>query len=267
MIAAPLMAGLFVSTNERAMKKKHNLARIPTTPPSHAGKKETLKEHETLIEKLAEIQNKLYAQQKYAVLIVIQGMDASGKDGAIKSVFSGVNPAGCNVKSFKVPTPEEAAHHFLWRINKECPPKGMMMIFNRSHYEEILESTIHGTTDTKRIDDYYDDINAFEKSLVHDHTILLKFYLHVSHHEQLKRLKERKTDEHKRWKYQEEDVKAIKKHKEYKQIYEKIFEKCSAYAPWHIVAADKNWYKNFYILKTIVNKLEEYDIHYPRIKL
>jgi PPK2 family polyphosphate:nucleotide phosphotransferase len=247
--------------------KKIDLSRISTKPPEDADKKETLEKHEALVQKLSEIQNKLYAQQKYSVLIIIQGMDASGKDGAIKSVFSGVNPAGCNVKSFKVPTPEEAAHHFLWRINKECPPKGMMMIFNRSQYEEILESTINKTEDLKKIDSYYDDINAFEKSLVNDHTIMLKFYLHVSHGEQLKRLKERKTDEHKRWKYQKGDVKAIKKHKEYKRVYEKIFERCSAQVPWHIVPADKNWYKNYSILSTIVKKLQDFDIQYPKIKL
>jgi PPK2 family polyphosphate:nucleotide phosphotransferase len=244
-----------------------HLAEISTLPEKKLKKEKALKKSEELIKKLSNIQNKLYAQKKYAVLIIIQGMDASGKDGAIKNVFSGVNPAGCNVKSFKEPTAEEEAHHFLWRINKECPAKGMMMIFNRSQYEEVLEPVVKNKISDKTIKERYEEINAFEKSLIKNDTIMLKFYLHVSHTEQLKRLKERKTDEHKRWKYQKKDISAIAKHNEYKKTYESVFRNCSDIVPWHIIPSDKNWYKNYCILKILIDKLEKYDIKYPVISL
>jgi PPK2 family polyphosphate:nucleotide phosphotransferase len=249
------------------MSHRIRLARIPTLPTKKISQAEAETENIHLIEKLSRIQNKLLAQKKYAVLIVLQGMDASGKDGAVKHVFSGVNPAGCNVKSFKIPTEEEASHHFLWRIIKACPEKGMIQIFNRSHYEDILMPVINKTLSKKMIKERCEEINVFERGLIKNNTILLKFYLHVSHKEQLKRLQDRKIDEHKRWKYQKEDIIAISKHKEYKKVYESIFKHCSEDAPWEIVPADNKWYKNYYILRTIVKELEKYDIHYPRLKL
>jgi PPK2 family polyphosphate:nucleotide phosphotransferase len=249
------------------MKKHIHLADISTLPTQKISKEEAEGKNSVLIEKLSEIQNKLYAQKKYAVLIVLQGMDASGKDGAVKHVFSGVNPAGCDVKSFKEPTDDEASHHFLWRIVKECPEKGMIQIFNRSHYEDIIMPVLNKTLSKKMIEERYEEINVFERGLIKNDTILLKFYLHVSHKEQVKRLKDRKTDEHKRWKYQKEDIQAIKRHKEYRKVYESIFKHCSADAAWQIVPADKKWYKNYYILNSIVKELEKYNIHYPHIKL
>jgi PPK2 family polyphosphate:nucleotide phosphotransferase len=243
------------------------LANVSTLPTQKISKEDAEAKNRVLIEKLSTIQNKLYAQKKYAVLIVLQGMDTAGKDGAVKHVFSGVNPAGCNAKSFKAPTEEEASHHFLWRIIKGCPEKGMIQIFNRSHYEDILMPSINKTLSKKLIEARYEEINVFEKGLLRDNTLLLKFYLHVSHQEQLKRLEDRKTDEHKRWKYQKEDILAIRKHKKYKKVYESIFEHCSKEVPWHIVPADKKWYKNYHILNTIVRELQKYDIHYPHVKL
>jgi PPK2 family polyphosphate:nucleotide phosphotransferase len=249
------------------MSHRIHLADIPTLPTQKISQAEAETENIRLIEKLSRIQNKLLAQKKYAILIVLQGMDASGKDGAVKNVFSGVNPAGCNVRSFKVPTEEEASHHFLWRINKACPEKGMIQIFNRSHYEDILMPVINGSLKKKSIKERQEEINVFERGLIKNNTILLKFYLHVSHKEQLKRLQDRKTDEHKRWKYQKEDILAISKHKEYKKVYESIFEHCSEDAPWQIVPSDNKWYKNYYILNAIVKELEKYDIHYPHVEL
>jgi PPK2 family polyphosphate:nucleotide phosphotransferase len=249
------------------MSHRIHLADISTLPTQKISQAEAETENIRLTEKFSRIQNKLYAQKKYAVLIVLQGMDAAGKDGAVKNVFTGVNPAGCNVRSFKVPTVEEASHHFLWRINRACPEKGMIHIFNRSHYEDILMPVINKTVSKKLIKERYEEINVFERGLIKDHTILLKFYLHVSHKEQLKRLKDRKTDAHKRWKYQKGDILAISKHKEYKKVYGSIFEHCSEDAPWQIVPADKKWYKNYYILNAIVKELEKYDIHYPHVKL
>lgn len=243
------------------------LKKIPTVPPKKNSEKETEKETPKLLEKLTHMQDKLFAQKKYSVLIILQGMDTSGKDSAVKHVFSGVNPAGCNVKSFKVPTEEEASHHFLWRISKKCPAKGMIQIFNRSHYEEILSPVVNKKIHKKRVKEYCEEINSFEKGLVKDNTILIKFFLHVSHKVQVERLKARIKDKHKRWKYQEEDILSIREHTRYLRAYETILHKCSSPEKWHIIPADIKWFKNYLILKHIVKRLEEYNIHYPDIKL
>ncbi|HXU28252.1 MAG TPA: PPK2 family polyphosphate kinase [Bacteroidia bacterium] len=249
------------------MKNPIKLNGISTLPKEKITEAKAKKEIVHLIEKLSTIQNKLYAQRKYAVLIILQGMDTSGKDSAVKHVFSGINPAGCNVKSFKVPTLEETLHHFLWRVVKECPEKGMIELFNRSHYESILVPMVHKSATGETLKERCEEINAFEKGLVNDNTIVFKFYLHVSHKEQVKRLKDRKTDEHKRWKYQKEDILAISKHNDYKKAYEFVFENCSEDVTWQIVPAVKKWYKNYCILRSIVKELERYDIHYPKTEL
>lgn len=249
------------------MSKKIKLADISTLPKDKITKEEAAKESIKLTEKLAEIQNKLYAQKKYDVLIILQGMDASGKDSAVEHVFSGINPAGCKVKSFKVPTEEELAHHFLWRISKECPEKGMIQIFNRSQYEDILVSSVNKLVDDKLIKARCEEINCFEGGLVRNNTILMKFYLHVSHDEQVERLQARKTNEYKRWKYQKEDILAISKHNDFAKVYEYIFDHCAEAAPWKIIPADKKWYKNYAILSEIVEQLQQYEIHYPKVDL
>ncbi len=249
------------------MPKRIVLKDISTLPVEKITEEEANKETKTLIDKLNKIQNKLYAQRKYGVLIVLQGMDAAGKDSAVKHVFSGVDPTGCNVKAFKVPTIQEAAHHFLWRINSACPEKGMTQIFNRSHYEDILVPFVNKSIPDKLIKERCKEINMFERGLQKDNTIILKFYLHVSHKEQLKRVEERKTDEHKRWKYQKADVIAVRKHDEYAKAYNFVFEHCNKDVQWQIVPADRKWYKDFYILRAIVKELEKYDIHYPRTEL
>ncbi len=249
------------------MGKKIKLSDISTSPEEKITKEEVAKESVDLTDKLAEIQNKLYAQKKYDVLIILQGMDASGKDSAVEHVFSGVNPAGCKVKSFKAPTEEELAHHFLWRISKECPEKGMVQIFNRSQYEDILVPSVNKLADKDLIKARCEEINCFEKGLVRNNTILMKFYLHVSQKEQEERLQACKTNEYKRWKYQKEDILAISKHDDYAKVYEYIFEQCSDAAPWQIISADKKWYKNYAILNAIVLELEKYEIHFPKVDL
>jgi PPK2 family polyphosphate:nucleotide phosphotransferase len=248
------------------MPKNRHLKSISTLAPKNITKTKTLKESAQLIEKLAQIQDKLFAQNKYSVLIILQGMDTSGKDSAVKHVFSGVNPAGCNVKSFKAPTSEESADHFLWRISKECPQKGMIKIFNRSQYEDILMPSLHHTLKENMIENRCDEINAFEKGLMNNQTILIKFYLHISHEEQLVRLEERKTNPNKQWKYQAQDEVDIEMHEKYRKIYEYIFANCSESKEWHIIPADKKWYKNYAILNTIVTILEKYSIKYPELK-
>ena len=249
------------------MSRRIQLSSIATLPTKKISKAKAKSESIVLIKKLSEIQDKLYAQKKYSVLIILQGMDTAGKDGAVKQVFSGVNPAGCNVKSFKVPTTEEAAHEFLWRINKECPAKGMIQIFNRSHYEDILIPKVKKLLPDKILKARLDEINVFEKGLVKANTILMKFFLHISHAEQIQRLNDRKADPHKRWKFQKEDVVDISKHAKYKKAYELIFSKHSTATPWQIIPADKKWYKNYAILNAIVLELKKYDIDYPVLKL
>lgn len=249
------------------MKNPIKLNGISTLPIEKITEAKAKKEIVSLIEKLSTIQNKLYAQRKYAVLIILQGMDTSGKDSAVKHVFSGINPAGCNVQSFKVPTIEESLHHFLWRVVKACPEKGMIQLFNRSHYESVLVPLVDKSLTDDKLKERCEEINAFEKGLVNDNTFVFKYYLHVSHKEQVKRLKDRKTDEHKRWKYQKEDILAIAQHNEFRNAYEFVFENCSEDVTWQIVPADKKWYKNYYILRDIVKELERYDIHYPHTEL
>lgn len=249
------------------MQHHINLNEISTLPVEKITEAEAEKENVRLVEKLSKIQNKLFAQKKYSVLIILQGMDTSGKDSAVKHVFSGVNPAGCRVKSFKVPTIEEMAHHFLWRVSKECPEKGMIQIFNRSHYEEIIMPLINRTASSELIKERCDEINVFERGLLKNNTIILKFYLHISHEEQLRRLEARKTDEHKRWKYQKEDLIAVKKHEEYRKVYQYVLENCSKEVVWQIIPSDKKWYKNYYILNAIIKELDKYDIHYPHTDL
>jgi PPK2 family polyphosphate:nucleotide phosphotransferase len=245
------------------MSNKIHLSSISTQPKKSKSKAKIADENLKLLAKLTEVQDKLFAQNKYSVLIILQGMDTAGKDSAVKHVFSGVNPAGCNVKSFKIPTEEESAHHFLWRVSKECPQRGMIKIFNRSQYEDILMPKINQTLKSEILKKRCLEINVFEKGLVDNNTILIKFLLHISHNEQVTRQNERKTNPNKIWKYQAEDAADIEKHEKYKKAYEYIIENCSVTKPWHIIPADKKWYKNYSILHTIVSILEKHNIKYP----
>lgn len=248
------------------MSRQIHLSKISTLPTEKISKEKAAIETTRLINELSEIQDKLYAQKKYSVIIILQGMDTSGKDGAVKNVFSGVNPGGCNVKSFKVPSLEEASHQFLWRVSKECPEKGMIQIFNRSHYEDIVMPIINNQLTENILKERCYEINAFEKGLVMNDTILMKFFLHISQEEQIERLNARKTDVRKRWKYQKEDIIDIGKHAKYKKAYEFVFKECSKPNSWKIIPADKKWYKNYFILSEIVKELKKYDIDYPDLK-
>src|SRR6266550_1229163 len=177
---------------------------VDTRAPKHFEKEKIKKEIEGILEKLDELQNLLYAESKYSLLVILQGMDASGKDGAIRNVFGKLNPQGVEVKSFKVPTAEESAHDFLWRIHQHAPAKGIIQIFNRSHYEDILITRVHKWIDDHTAKKRMEAINDFEKLLrEHNNTSVLKFYLHVSPGEQAERLNERIRDPRKQWKYNE----------------------------------------------------------------
>lgn len=240
------------------------LSKISTRAPKSFDKEKTKLQTTLLVDEISELQNILYAQGKYKVLIILQGMDASGKDGAIKAVFKGVNPLGCSVKAFKAPNTEEQGFDFLWRIHKNVPESGMIKIFNRSHYEDILVPTVHKLFPKEIIEKRYKHINQFEEFLVDNDTLILKFYLHISKEEQTMRLQERVTDYKKYWKHNDQDEKEAKLWNNYMKVYERIFNDCNKAAPWQIIPADQNWYKEFLIAKSIVENLKKLKLSYTQ---
>lgn len=216
------------------------------------------------IERMAELQNVLYAEGKHALLIILQAMDAGGKDGTIRSIMSGVNPQGVYVTSFKSPTPEDLAHDFLWRVHKAVPPRGMIGIFNRSHYEDVLIVRVRNLVPKQVWQKRYDHINHFEQLLTDNGVTILKFYLHISKDEQKERLQARLDEPDKRWKFNPTDLDTRVQWDDYLHAFEDVFEKCSPrHAPWHIVPANKKWYRNLVISQTIVETLEGLDMKYP----
>jgi len=216
------------------------------------------------IKRMAELQNVLYAEGKHALLIVLQAIDAGGKDGTIRKIMSGVNPQGVHVTSFKKPTEEELSHDFLWRIHKAVPSRGMIGIFNRSHYEDVLIVRVHNLVPKKVWQERYDHINNFEQLLTDSGVTVLKFYLHISKKEQKERFQARLDKPHKRWKFNVGDLSERTLWDDYMQAFEAVFAQCSSKAaPWHIVPADKKWYRNLVISETIVKTLEGLDLKYP----
>ncbi len=221
------------------------------------------KETEALMEEMGSLQNLLYAEKKNSLLIILQGMDASGKDGTIKHVFSSLNPMGIMVKAFKEPTAEEMEHDFLWRVHPYAPAKGMIQLFNRSHYEDILVPSVHKTIDKKRLEERYDIINSFEQNLSDSGTSILKFFLHISKQEQKERIEDRLTSPEKKWKYDLADSREASNWDAYMEVYESIFERCSPDFPWLIVPANHKWYRNNFVAKEIVKKLKSLKMKYP----
>ena len=216
------------------------------------------------LEKMKALQDVMYAEAKRALLVVFQAMDAGGKDGAVDHVFSGINPQGCSVTSFKAPSEAELAHDYLWRIHGATPRRGMIGIFNRSHYESVLVERVRDLTPKKVWSKRYDHINAFEKLLADEGTIILKFYLHISPEEQKKRLQSRLTDSSKNWKFNAKDLDERKHWDAYTEAYEDALEKCSTeYAPWIVVPSDHKWFRNWVISDTIVRTLKALDMKYP----
>lgn len=242
------------------------LKNISTRAPKNTNKFKIKEKTAKILAELDELQNMLYAQHKHSVLVVIQGMDASGKDGVIRNVFGNLNPQGVLVQSYKVPTAEELDHDFLWRIHKHAPAKGVIQVFNRSHYEDILITRVHKLCDDKTAVKRMRAINDFEWLLQeHNNTSVLKFYLHVSPEEQQERLSERINDKHKQWKYNENDFTEAKLWNEYMKVYEDCFDNCNK-IPWHIVPSDSNWYKEYIIAKTLHDTLSELKLRYPGLK-
>ncbi|MEI8278908.1 MAG: PPK2 family polyphosphate kinase [Bacteroidota bacterium] len=242
------------------------LKTIHTYAPKNVSKDKTKKKLEVILKELDELQNLLYAEKKYCLLMVIQGMDASGKDGLTRDVFTYMNPQGVSVKPFKEPTDEELSHDFLWRIHQHAPAKGMIQVFNRSHYEDVLVTRVHGKVDEKTAKARMTAINDFERLLVqHNNTHILKFYLHVSHDEQINRLEERLRIPQKMWKYSEEDIVESKHWDKYMWCYEDVFNHCNE-VPWHIVPSDQNWYKSYIVAKTLRDTLKDLNMKYPGMK-
>ena len=243
-----------------------NLKEISTRAGKEFDKQETKDKTVKILEELDDLQNLLFAENKHSILVVIQGMDASGKDGVIRNVFTSMNPQGVNVKSFKAPTPEELNHDFLWRIHSNAPAKGMIQIFNRSHYEDILITRVHKWCDDKTAKERMKVINEWEELLSkHNSTSILKFYLHVSQEEQQERLSERIKDPAKMWKYNANDFEEAKLWDIYMEMYEECFENCSE-IPWTIVPSDQNWYKEYVIASTLRDTLEGLKMQYPGLK-
>lgn len=250
------------------MSHAYKIADLPTGPPEGADKDDFKEEYKELAERIRDLQRRLYAEGKRSLLIILQGMDAAGKDGAIRELMKCVNPMGVEISSWKKPSEEEFAHDFLWRIHRKVPRKGMIAIHNRSHYEEVLIQRVRSWIDMDRVRQRFDHINNFERLLVQENeTTILKFFLNVSKEEQLERLEERKEVVRKMWKYNPEDYKVRARWDDYMKAYEDVFANCGSDIPWHPIPTDKNWYKEYLILKTVTETLESMDLKYPRIAI
>ncbi len=216
------------------------------------------------LERLSDLQEVLYAEGKRAVLIVLQGIDTGGKDGTIRHVFRGLSPQGVQIASFKQPSAEELAHDFLWRIHKQVPGKGMIGVFNRSHYEDVLIVRVHNLVPKKIWKERYDHINRFEDMLTEHGVTILKFFLYISKDEQKRRLEARRADPKKQWKFTLADVKERQYWDDSMDAYEDMLSRCNTeYAPWHIVPANHKWYRDFVVTRTIVEAMEGMKLQYP----
>ena len=237
--------------------KKADLSRIDTAADGGLSKSEGVKRTEELTDRLADLQQELYAASVHSVLVVLQGMDTSGKDGAIRKVFTSVNPQGCQVTSFKAPNDVELDHDYLWRIHRRTPAKGMIGVFNRSHYEDVLIVRVHDLVPPKVWKQRYRQISDFERLLAENDTIVCKFFLHISRKEQEERLLARERDVEKAYKLSPDDWKERRRWDDYMAAYQDALERCNtAEAPWTIVPADRKWYRNLAIAESLVDRLE-----------
>jgi PPK2 family polyphosphate:nucleotide phosphotransferase len=219
------------------------------------------------INALYDYQYLLYAEDRRSLLIVLQGMDAAGKDGTIRHVMKGLNPQGCTVTPFKVPSSEELDHDFLWRIHKAAPAKGDIAIFNRSHYEDVIVARVRKLVDKEVLKQRYKQINHFEKMLSQNGTAVLKFFLHIDKDEQKRRLEERLKDPRKNWKFNINDLNERKLWNDYGEAYERALEECSTdEAPWYVVPANKKWFRNLVVSEIINKTLDKMDLKLPKSK-
>ena len=227
-------------------------------------KKDVAKALEAQRRRIQDLQERLYAENEQGLLVVLQAMDTGGKDGTIKHVFGGVNPQGCRISSFKAPSAEEANHDFLWRYHKSAPARGRIGIFNRSHYEDVLVVRVKGIVPEEVWRERYGLINEFERNLTRNGITVLKFFLHISRDEQKRRLESRLADPDKRWKFSKNDIKERAFWDDYQAAFEDAINECStAYAPWYVVPANKKWYRNLVVARTIADTLEAMDPRFP----
>ncbi len=230
-----------------------------------SSKEEALAEEDTMHKRLAELQELLYAEHKQKVLIVLQGMDTSGKDGTVRHVLRGINPASMRVVSFKRPTGPEIEHDYLWRVHSHMPGSGEIVVFNRSHYEDVLVVRVHELVPKEMWKLRYDQICDFERMLAENGVTILKFFLHISNEEQRKRLQARLDDPTKRWKFQHGDVEERKLWDQYQKAYEDAVRKTSTkWAPWYVVPASHKWFRDYVVAATIIKTLEKLDMKYPQ---
>ncbi len=230
----------------------------------HESHKEAAEEIEQHQKKLRKLQGLLYADGRFSLLICLQALDAGGKDGTINHILGAMNPQGCQVAAFKEPNAEELAHDFLWRIHQAAPARGRVTIFNRSHYEDVLIVRVHKLVPKSVWSSRYDRINAFEEELIEEHTHILKFYLHISREEQLRRFKDRLDDPAKQWKISEADYKEREFWDDYVAAYEEALSRCSTkQAPWFIIPADHKWFRNLAVARIVVEHLEGLGLKYP----
>lgn len=236
----------------------------PDASENYTKKKHIEEELEYQRQRLGILQQRLYAEQQRSLLIVLQAMDTGGKDGTIKHVFSGINPQGCQVWAFKQPSTEEASHDFLWRYHQRTPQRGMITIFNRSHYEDVLIVRVKEMFPENVWRKRYHAINEFEQMLTLNNIAVIKFFLHISKDEQKRRLESRLQDADKRWKFSRSDVQERLLWDDYQKAYEDAINNCStAYAPWYVVPANKKWYRNLVIARAIADTLEAMNPQYP----
>jgi PPK2 family polyphosphate:nucleotide phosphotransferase len=235
------------------------------TSAAPGDKAKTNNANDRLTERLGELQELLYAEHRHKVLIILQGMDTSGKDGTVRHVMRGVSPQGVRVASFKKPTELELDHDYLWRIHTQVPANGEIVIFNRSHYEDVLVVRVHELVPEKVWRKRYAQINEFERILAGCDTTILKFFLHISKDEQRERLQARLEDKTKRWKFQHGDIEERKLWDDYQKAYEDALEKTSTdYAPWTVVPSNKKWVRNYIVANNIVEALEALKMKYPQ---
>lgn len=240
------------------------LSEIPTRAPLDFKKEETKRKSQELAMEIGELGEKLHAEKKHSLLVVFQGMDSSGKDGATRKIFRYCSPAYASAKSFKKPTDEEFSHDFLWRVTKEAPPKGNIKIFIRSHYEDVLIQRVHNWIDEKRVTQRINAINSFEELLINDNnTKILKFYMHLSHDRQEKKLQERIDNPTKQWKHNPTDWEERKHWNKYMHCYEDAINRSSI--PWIVAPVDQRWYRDFFIASKIIETLKELNLKYPTL--
>lgn len=253
-----------VEPGEPVRLKDRDPSRVQGVEDREEGERQTAE----LIDRLPDLQRRLYAESRRALLIVLQGMDAGGKDGTIRRVMSVLNPQGCRVTSFKSPSAEELAHDFLWRIHRAVPPRGEVGIFNRSHYEDVLIVRVRKLAPRKIWSARFDQINAFEDILVRNDVTIVKLFLNISRKEQKKRIVRRLEDPARNWKFEPSDLEERKLWPAYQRAYEEVFRRCSAEtAPWFIVPADRKWFRDLVVARILVDTLERMDPRYPKSTL